>query len=269
MKKYAALAIFLLSAATAGVAAASRDEASPYLKPSFIPGEHLTTVFSKTVAITGAGFKDYVHRVSGTADYTVTKATPEAVVFNQAYRVDGFANGSGNVKLLNDDMTYCRNGRCKIDRETSGLIFNPLLWGRVPAKLEAGVSWTARINEPWELGPPGSERVRVVRADPANYVVTLVRTGSGSGKSLDDRRVKTISIVTSDGKTFRMSVIPGESRWRGYTTICRGLIIGDEIMLQRDVTLRAVSGLTLHGEERAYTLLDLARDVRPGRGDDL
>lgn len=264
MKIHAALAIFILSAAVGGAAQASGNEADQYLKPSFTPGEHLATVFSKTVAITGAGFKDYVHRISGTADYTVATVAPEAVIFSQSYRVDGFASGSVTVKLLNDGMTYCRKGQCKIDRETSGLVFNPLLWGHVPEKLDAGTGWSAKIDEAWELGPPGTEHVRVVRADPANHIVTLVRTGSGNGKSLDDQRSRTISIVTSDGKTVAASVVPGESRWHGYTTICRGIIIGDEIVVQRDVTLRTASGRTLRGKERSYTLLNLARDVSPG-----
>ncbi|HET8551973.1 MAG TPA: hypothetical protein VFM97_05805 [Gammaproteobacteria bacterium] len=206
-----------------------------------------------------------MRRVSGTADYVVEKVASDGVVFNETWRVDGNSSGSAKIKLLKDDMTYCRKGHCRIDRETSGLVFNPLLWGDPPANLHAGVTWAATISRPWEIGPPGVEHVRVLRADPVNHQVTLVREGSGDGKSLDDQRLKTITITTSTGKSIKVSVIPGKTHWSGYTTICNGIIVGDEIMVERDVTLVTQSGTRFHGKQRAYTLLNLASDIMPNK----
>lgn len=213
-----------------------------YFKPNLKTGEQFKTVFSRTISIKGSGFKEHVERVSGTAKYTVIDVTPDTTTFNLHYRYDGSPGGQTKIKLLSDDITYCHNGKCQADRQTSGLVFNPLLWGDAPAKIQTGTNWTVKIKKPWELGPPGTEQVQVVRADPVNHVITLIRDGSGSYSSLSNHHNRTISITTDAGKTIKVTVIPGKTRWHGYTTVCNGIIIGDEIMVNRDVTLVTKSG---------------------------
>ena len=70
-----------------------------------------------------------------------------------------------------------------------------------------------------------------------------------------------MQITTTAGKTIEVSVTPGKARWIGYTTIQRGVIVSDVIMLQRHVTLVSRSGERFEGEQRAYTLLNLSQDV--------
>ncbi|HJU26395.1 MAG TPA: hypothetical protein VJ722_06960, partial [Rhodanobacteraceae bacterium] len=145
---------------------------------------------------------------------------------------------------------------------TSGLLFNRYLWGEVPDEVEAGSNWTATIGKPWEIGPPGTESVRVLRLDAENGGITLTREGTGAGASSDDARQPQITIATNDGRSLRVKVIPGKSHWSGYTTIRKGVIVGDAILLERPVTLVADTGEKFQGKERVYTLENLARNQR-------
>ena len=251
-----AIAAVLLTSASL----AHADPSDAYLKPAVKAGEHLSNVFSKAVSIQGAGFDEYVKRVSGSADYTVTGVTADGIGFSQDYRYDGRPGGKGDYKVLPDGISDCFDGKCSIDDETSGILFNALLWGPVPKDIHVGSRWTVRVAQSWELGPPGSEEVRVVLLDPANGEITLAREGSGSGVSSDDtareKNGKPVTI-TKDGKDMEVSVIPGVTRWSGYTTIRRGVIVGDVIMVERHVTLTTKTGERFEGEQRSYTLLDL------------
>lgn len=250
-----------------GIPGAHAESATTFLRPELKVGEHLSDVFAKTVSTRGAGFEEKVDRISGTADYTVTGVTAKAFVFDEADRYDGYpANGPvHDIEILRDGITNCHAGKCRINDQTSGVIFNPLLWGKEPDRLRAGTSWDVAIPKPWEIGPAGTEQVRVLRADPRDGVVTLTRTGSGEGPSSDDqsreKRGKPMQITTTAGKTIEVSVIPGKASWSGYTTIRRGIIVSDVIMVQRHVTLVAASGDRFEGEQRSYTLLNLSQDA--------
>jgi hypothetical protein len=255
----AASAALLLTVA----APANADSSDAYLKPALKDGEHLADVFSKAVSIQGAGFDEYVKRVSGSADYTVSGVAEDGITFSSDYRYDGFASGSGSYKALSDGMTNCNQGKCTLDDETSGLLFNPYLWGPVPKDIHVGSTWTVHIAKSWEIGPPGTEEVRVVSLDPANGAITLAREGNGSGTSSDDearaQSGKPVTI-TKDGKQIEVSVIPGATHWSGYTTISKGVIVGDVIMVERHVTLVTKAGEKFEGEQRTYTLLNLLQD---------
>jgi hypothetical protein len=168
---------------------------------------------------------------------------------------------SGTDTRLGDGITECWNDHCAVNDSTSGLLFNHHLWGDMPGDVQAGSSWTATIAAPWEIGPPGTEQVRVLRLDAANGEITLSREGAGTGNSSDDLRKPDIVITTNDGRTLKFKVIPGGSHWSGYTTIWRGVIVADEILVQRHVTLVAPDGETFEGEQRSYTLENLARQV--------
>lgn len=243
------------------------ESANAYFNPSLKVGEHLSDVFSKTVSIKGERLDEYVHRVGGSGDYTVTGVTPKAIVFDESGRYDGHPTGGvvHGVEILRDGITDCYRGKCSVNDETSGVTFNPLLWGKTPNDIRAGTTWTVTIPKPWEIGPAGTERVRVVRIDPLNNVITLIRNGSGDGPSSDDladqQSGAPIQITVADGKTIGVSLIPGKSTWSGYTTICKGVIVGDEIMVQRHVTLVSKDGETFEAEQRSYTLLNLSQDT--------
>jgi hypothetical protein len=250
-----------------GISWVHAEPATSFLRPELKVGEHLSDVFAKTVSTRGAGFEETVDRISGTADYAVTGVTAKAFVFDEDDRYDGHpANGPVHgIEILRDGITNCHAGKCRINDQTSGVIFNPLLWGKAPEQLRAGVSWDVAIAKPWEIGPAGTEQVRVLRADPRDGVIALTRTGSGEGPSSDDqsreKRGKPMQITTTAGKTIAVSVIPGKASWSGYTTIRRGVIVSDVIMVRRHVTLVSASGDRFEGEQRSYTLLNLSRDA--------
>ncbi len=238
-----------------------------FLRPDLEVGEHLSDVFSKTVSTKGTGFKEQVDRISGTADYVVTGVTPKAIIFDEDDRYDGHpANGPvHDIEILRDGVTTCHAGQCRINDQTSGVIFNPLLWGKAPDQLRPGASWKFAIAAPWEIGPVGTGQVHVLRVDPRNGSVTLTRIGNGTGPSSDDQHReksgKSMQIITTAGKAIEVSVIPGQTSWRGYTTIRRGVVISDVIMVRRQVTLVAASGDRFEGQQRAYTLLNLVQDA--------
>jgi hypothetical protein len=255
----AAAAAALVMFALAAPARAGRDNV--YLQPDLRVGEHLTHVFSKAVSIKGNGFSEYVRRVSGTGDVTVTSTGPEGIVFTASYRYDGRPVASAEEKHLADRTTDCWDGKCSANLSTSGSLFNRTLWGKAPADVQAGTTWTVDIAQPWELGPPGTETVRVERVDPAAGEIVLMREGSGSGRSADDGTPgQLITVTTGDGKPLEVSVVPGKTTWSGHTIVRRGVIVSDTIMVDRHVKLVSASGRTFEGEQRSYTLENLLQD---------
>lgn len=243
----------------AGVAAA--EPSGAYLAPDLKIGESLSSVFSKAVAISGPGFQVVVKRISGTGDEVVTAIHGGEITFKGAGVYDGRPAQKWIHKRMEDGITDCWNDQCAVNDQTSGTIFNRYLWGIAPQDVHVGSSWAVTIAKPWEIGPRGSERVRVLRLDPLNREITLTREGSGSGPSSDDAYKSEITITTTRGKTLAVRVVPAEAHWRGYTTIREGVIIADEILVERHVTLVASTGQRFEGEQRSYTLENLAADT--------
>ena len=241
--------------------AAIAEPSSTYLAPNLKIGESLSSVFSKAVAITGPGFHDVVKRISGTGEEVVTAIHGNEISFNASAIYDGRPVQKGIHKRLEDGITDCWNGQCAVNDETSGTIFNRYLWGKAPQDLHPGSSWAVTIAKPWEIGPRGSEQVRVLRLDPRNREITLSRAGSGAGPSSDDETYKNkVTIITTAGKTLDVQVVPGQAHWRGYTTVREGVVVADEILVERHVTLVASTGQRFEGEQRSYTLENLASD---------
>jgi hypothetical protein len=238
---------------------ASRDG---YLKPHVRVGEQITDVYSKSVSWSGDGLRGHVARYSGTSAYTITAVRPDAIVFDERDRSDGQPPSPvvHGAKVLADGNTWCYQGKCRINDQTSGVFFIPLLWGVAPDSLHAGSEWRVEIDEPWEIGPKGVEQVRVVDIDAAHGAITLVRHGSGTGPSSDELRWMhantPIQITTTDGNQVAVTLQPGDSTWSGRTTIRRGVIASDEIMLTQQVEFVAKDGKAWNAELRAYTLLN-------------
>ena len=234
-------------------AAAQADPADAYFTLRLTKGETYANIFSKAISIKGRGFKEIVSRISGTGMDTVVDPNPHAPVFDGTYRYDGYPAGTGRMEIRNHGETYCSKKKCVVDAESSGLSFNPLLWGMPPPRLKPGTTWQIKIGQPWELGPPGSETVRVVSLDPVNHIVTLDRWGSGSGES--DSEDAHMVHITVGNKTDVAKVLPGPSHWSGQTVFQHGIILSDVILMERPVTLISRLG-TFHGMEREYTLLN-------------
>lgn len=257
----------LAGAALAVNPAAPVATADGFLKPRVRVGEQITDVYSKSVSWSGAGLQGHVVRYSGTSTYTITAVGPDAIVFDETDQSDGQPPPPAvhGAKVLADGDTWCYRNTCRVNDQTSGVFFIPLLWGVAPESLRAGSTWRVTIDKPWEIGPEGTEQVRVVGADAAEGTVTLVRHGSGNGPSSDElhwmRAGKPIEITATDGDRIAVTLHPGKSTWNGYTTIRRGVIVGDEIMVTQQVAFVAKDGRKWNAELRAYTLLNLASDT--------
>lgn len=109
------------------------------------------------------------------------------------------------------------------------------------------------IAAPWELGPAGTQKVTVIALDPASQRVTLLREGSGDGAYLDDKLQTTLM---RDGQTWPVTVQPGRSHWYGYTTFRAGVVVSDELMVERPVILVSAKLGRISASQREYILLN-------------
>lgn len=245
--------VHLLPTLLAALSLPAAPATAPALTPGFHVGARLGNVFSRTIAIHAPGFDDVVHRVSGTAVYRVTDASPARPRLRIDYDYDGRPAGSGSVELPDDGATNCFNGQCSPNTDASGLAYNPRLWGRPPARLHVGQRWTVDIAGPWELGPAGQQTVTVVALDPASHTVTLQRQGSGDGAWLDDAPKLSL---TRDGHAYRLTPQPGHTHWYGYTTFRDGIVLSDELISVRPLTLASDRLGRIKAVERQYILLN-------------
>ena len=239
------LALALPTAASAAPATA--------LTPAFARGTTFGTMFSRATAVQLPGFDEAVRRVSGTAVYAVTDASSAYPRLRIDYRYDGRPPGSGIVEFHDDGATNCFNGTCSPNTDASGLAYNPRLWGTPPGALRVGLRWTVDIADPWELGPAGRQTVTVTAYDPVSRTVTLQREGTGDGTWLG--QPATLAL-TRDGKTQTVNYQSGRTRWYGLTTFRNGIVISDELMSERPVTVSLPDGTHVSGTERQYILLD-------------
>ena len=234
-------------------AVATAPATAPALTPVFRTGARLGNAFSRTVDVASTGFDEAVHRVSGTATYQVTDAAAAPPRLRIDYRYDGRPAGSGTVELPDGGATNCYDGKCVPNTDASGLAYNPRLWGRAPATLKLGQHWTVDIAGPWELGPAAWQRVTVVALDPASHTVTLEREGSGDGAWLGDDAPLTL---TRNGRSYPATRQGGHAHWHGYTTFRDGIVLSDELVSTRQVTLISAQLGRLAATERQYILLD-------------
>lgn len=225
-----------------------------YFTPAAKPGQRIGTMFSKAIAITGADFDPLVRRISGTGSYEIEAVKPDEVTVFERYLYDGRPAGSDRLVIRNHGITDCdARGKCATNDSTSATLFDALLWGPIPADIAVGRSWNVPVKTSWEIGPPGVERVSVVRLDPGLGLVTLVRRGHGAGRSSDDAVLDVFSVV-SHGHTIRVKLKPGPAAWQGRATFVHGITVTDEIMLTRSVELTSDSGQVFAGNERIYTI---------------
>jgi hypothetical protein len=247
------ISIHLLSTLLAALSVPTAPATAPALTPAFRAGASLGNVFSRTIAIHAPGFDDAVRRVSGTAVYRVTDTSAARPRLRIDYDYDGRPAGSGTVELPDDGATNCFNGQCTPNTDASGLAYNPRLWGRPPARLRVGQRWTVDIAGPWELGPAGRQTVTVMALDPVSHTVTLQREGSGDGAWLGDAPTLTL---TRHGHSYRVTRQAGRARWYGYATFRNGIVISDELISTRPVTLASPQLGHVEATERQYILLN-------------
>jgi uncharacterized membrane protein len=62
-------------------------------------------------------------------------------------------------------------------------------------------------------------------------------------------------VTTKDGKKVKMDLTPGTSNWTGYAIFKKGIVISDELLVTRPISLKADS-LSFIGKQREYILLN-------------
>ena len=237
----------------AGSPHVSHSSSSLYLQPRVQLGQKLGNIFSRTTAYKADNIDDTVRRISGTADYVVTESSPERIIVGGVFQYDGRPESKGKTEIKDHGRVLCWEGNCAAAVDASGLLYNPNLWGVPPGLLRKGTQWPVVITQPWELGPPGNETVTVISLDPADHTVTLQREGTGNGFFDNDARQLHL---TRNGNTYIADVFPGASHWIGYATFREGLVISDELLVERPVILSSKELGTVKGTERQYILLN-------------
>jgi hypothetical protein len=223
------------------------------LQPHVQPGQKLGNVFSRAIAYKADGVDDVVRRVSGTAEYVVSESSADEIAVDGTFLYDGRPEAKGKTEFKDQGRVSCWDGKCATATDASGLLYNAGVWGSPPSSLRKGTSWEVVIAEPWELGPAGKETVTVLALDPAEHSVTLQREGTGEG--FFDNDAKQVHL-TKDGKSYTADVSPGRAQWRGFTTFREGVVISDELLVERPVTLTSKELGSIAGMERQYILLN-------------
>jgi hypothetical protein len=147
----------------------------------------------------------------------------------------------------------CYGSQCQLATDGSGLLFSTFLWGRPPDDLKVGDTWTVSIPQPWELGPSGKQKVTVLSLDKVSHLIMLEREGSGTGSFDGD---KTELDLAKGGKTLHVAVTAGDAHWHGYTLFRDGIVISDELMVVRSLTLTASGQAPIAATQRQYILLN-------------
>jgi hypothetical protein len=227
---------------------------SIFFLPSLKVGEKHGNIFSRTMAFSGKDFKAAAKRASGTCVYTVNDNNPSGPIFDTYYNYDGAVEGNSKVMVTENGSKNGKPDGKEIYNNTdgSGLLFNSLIWGTPPKQLQEGTKWTVNIDVPWELGGVGQQTVTVMEIDEAHHMIRLEREGTSEG--FFDHDLKELDI-TNDGKNLHVQVIPGTAHWKGHTTFKNGLVISDELMVTRPVTLTA-ENQKFDANEREYILLN-------------
>jgi len=248
--------ILTVIAGIAGLAAYAQTgkayNSNDFFKLDVKPGEKLGNIFTRTISYEPADFPEIVYRAGGTGIYTVTKNDPAAPEFDGVFRYDGRPESHYKVVMTDGGKTVSYDGKPSTNTDGSGVLYNTLIWGTPPAKFRNGDSWQVTIPQAWELGGPGVQTVTVVDIDARNHMVRLKREGSSEG--FYDNDAKQLN-VTKDGKALKMDITPGRSHWVGYTIFKNGLVISDELMSTRVVTLTTGSS-KYSAQEREYILLN-------------
>ncbi|HEY5030202.1 MAG TPA: hypothetical protein VIK39_17475 [Candidatus Angelobacter sp.] len=257
MKYFSSLMVLILLVSASFLFAAnssSRDlDAGIYLVPKLQVGQILGNIFSRTVSYAPEGADEAVWRASGTAIYTVVDNSPANLVLDGHFRYDGRPQSTGKTEIKEGGKTLCYRGKCGLNTDASGPLYNPFLWGDAKGSIRESTNWEVSIGESWELGPAGKEMVTVLLVDPKNHSVTLKREGTGEGYFGDE--AKQIHL-TKDGKSYLVDVVPGKAHWIGYTTFREGLVMNDELLVDRQVNLTSKELGNIQALQREYILLN-------------
>ncbi|MBO9730712.1 MAG: hypothetical protein J7623_18870 [Chitinophaga sp.] len=223
-----------------------------YLTLRLTKGDTLANIYSRTIAITGDQFQPVVYRVSGSSSYVVTNNDARNPSFTETDIYDEQPDTHAEVTIgLNGTNVFA--GKSFLNPNASGLLYSEFIWGPIPAKLHEGDTWQHTISQAWELGGPGTQTVKVIALDPQHATITLQREDTSEG--FFDHDVQQLPITTKEAKKLKATVTPGTAHWTGYTSFKNGVVISDELLVIRPVTLEA-EGQRFSGKQREYMLLN-------------
>ncbi|MEO5867994.1 MAG: hypothetical protein ABIS14_04910, partial [Sphingomonas sp.] len=115
------------------------------------------------------------------------------------------------------------------------------------------MSWTLAITQPWELGAAGSQTVTVLKLNDADGSITLRREGYSVGPFAAEKPTVTLS---RGGRSIEFNVSPGRAHWRGVTTFRKGIVVSDELLVDRNDELRSPQTDVVHAVRRRFILLN-------------
>jgi hypothetical protein len=252
MKRITFCAFFITSILFAHAQAGKQYNSDDFFKFNANIGEKLGNIFTRTISYKSDDFPQVVYRAGGTGIYTVTKNDSAKPEFDGVFRYDGRPESHYKIVMSGDGKTVSYDGKQSTNTDGSGVLYNSLIWGKPPVKIRKGDSWQVTIPQAWELGGLGTQTITVMGVDAANHTVTLKRQGSADGFYEND--AKKLSII-KDGKPITMNLTPGNTHWIGYTIFKNGLVISDELLSTRTVTLTSES-LKYSAQQREYILLN-------------
>lgn len=244
------------------VTSAQAADGAALLAPHFVTGQTISNVFSIMHSTQAQGYDELARRNGGSADYTVLAVDEHSSRLRVAYRYDGRPPGEQVTVARDAGRTNCNvdaTGKedCQPYLDGSGLVYNPLLWGDPPARLTPGMTWKVSIAPAWELGGAnGVEQVSVVSVDSATGTVVLLREGESSG--LFGQGESAQRKLTHEGKEETVTLTAGKAHWKGYTTIVKGVIFSDSLLVTREDTVLGSSGAPVPATERWIMLLNAA-----------
>jgi hypothetical protein len=216
-------------------------------------GDEMGNIFSRTISYKGDSFPELALRVSGTGVYKVTNNDVENPVFEGWFHYDGRpASHYHHIKVTDRGSYVGYDTTPSLNTDASGLMYNSFIWGTPPATLKKGDTWSVDIRGPWELGGPGKQTITVMDIDEKNNTIRLKREGSGEGYFDNDYKQVTI---TRNGGPLKMALTPGAAHWVGFTSFKNGLVVSDELLVSRPVTLTA-GDLKYMAFQREYILLN-------------
>lgn len=223
------------------------------LIPRLHLGDTLATVLSYNVSFNAKGYDGIATHSSGTAAYVVTNPAPDSIAFHVTSVADGYGEFPAQVVYKPGRHVRCVDGACQDYTDASGVLYNPVMWGDAPSALCNGATWTVQLRMPWGVGPVGSQRVTVVRVDTTARVAWLRRDGAGTGAFAHDDDTLTLH---KKGKAYRVRIVPGAATWTGYTIFRDGVVIADELIVDRQDVLVSPTLGRIQAHERQTMLFD-------------
>ena len=227
------------------------DDRDNYLKPHVKAGDVLSDITYRVISMQTPGYDDSIYQSPATGTFSFTASSDADVI---PWRISARYDGKAGIKdepgeFRDRGKTECFKGQCDLTTDASGPFFNPTFWGDSKGPLKPGMHWTVKLQQPWELGPPGQQTVTVRSVDSANGIVILKRKGLGVGPFEGKNDV---AILKRDGKQYKVTVKYGDAHWVGQAVFQHGVVISDELLCNMSVELSSPEVGTLQAQERQY-----------------